>query len=278
MDQMVDRWLFSDWMEAEISAVSRTSTRAGWAPFPEGYFDFRNTFRGRVFATDCRSFDWTFPDWLVPLLVKLRLDQCKWRSAGYDAAVSRRYEEVLGRRCVVRLPSGRRFRQCVGGIMKSGWLRTISDNSAAQYLLNAIAWGRLTSRPFPTLWAMGDDVIMDWPDRSVDVEQFVTELGRLGVVIKSFDHDRSFAGFRFERDNGVDYVTPCYPGKHRFLLNHYAGDPEIIIAYSLLYSMARDSEITSFLDARSRITRRCLRNWAQGLVKCETLAACPPWL
>lgn len=274
---MVDRWLFSDWLDAEISAVSHITSKSGWAPFPEGYKEFRNAFRNEVLATDCRAFDWTFPDWVVLQLYKIRCDQCLNQDAAYFRAVKRRYMEVLGPDAVVRLPSGKRLRQCVYGIMKSGWLRTISDNSAAQFIINVIAWCRLTGEPFPPFWAMGDDVIMEWLGK-IDVEEFVRILNSLGVVIKSYNYERGFAGFKFEREGGVDYVTPLYPGKHRFLLNHYGEDPDVILSYSLIYSMARDSELTRYLDRNCKFPRSYLRSWATGLVRCHLNPAVPSWI
>jgi len=265
---MVDRWLFSDWTQAELDDVMSVMSKAGWSPLPEGFRDFRDTFRGKVITTDCSSFDWTFPSWVVEELLEIRLEQCRNLDSAYEFAVRARFEEVLGTECLIRLPNGDLFQQCRLGLMKSGWYRTIAENSAAQGLITALAWLRSGfDQDLPVLWAMGDDVVMSWPYGQPEAEKFSAALGTTGVINKHWSFRREFAGFEF----GEKTVTPLYPAKHQFMLNR--ADPDLLrdlgIAFDLLYALARDEvkvKIQPFLNRFSPLMRSYARAWAFGMV------------
>lgn len=60
------------------------------------------------------------------------------------------------------------------GLMKSGWLLTLSANSAAQFLQASVAWQRMqkmhivhTDTEAPYLWAMGDDMLLRMPEDEI---------------------------------------------------------------------------------------------------------------
>lgn len=249
----------------------RIPGKTGWAPLPVGYRALEAVFPSSVLATDCSSFDWTLPEWLPNLLLDCRIQQVRLPSPWYVAALKNRWHAVL-RSAIVRLPSGRRFQQQHWGVMKSGWFRTIAENSAAQVLINSLAWLRTgNAGPMPTLWAMGDDVLMEWPD-DCDVRHFEEQLRTTGILVKSGTRDREFAGFRF----GTGTVTPLYPRKHEFLLRYVspAVREEVATAYTLCYALAEPEQkawITHYLTPSASINTATAIGWATGLFALEDL-------
>uniref|UniRef100_A0AAT9JGB8 RNA-directed RNA polymerase n=1 Tax=Cryptotermes secundus sobeli-like virus 2 TaxID=3133511 RepID=A0AAT9JGB8_9VIRU len=262
-DQMVDRMLMGTWPDAEKFWLIPGKT--GWSPVPAGSRYVTSTFPGDVLATDCSAFDWTFPDWVGPLLLMLRLDMVQSLDDDYRTMLTRRWRAVIGPEAVLRLPDGTRFRQKRWGLMKSGWYRTIAENSAAQVLINHLAWLRTYPRqPMPTIWTMGDDVLMHRPP-FLDVTEFETALATTGILVKQSSLKREFAGFEFRGSR----VNPLYPQKHRFLL-HFVNPSikgQVAMAYLCLYGAAEVSRIPPWLNKlmdHSPWTWRAAQLWADG--------------
>nr|QQM16346.1 putative replicase [Mafsystermes virus] len=264
-DQVVDRVLMTTWQDTEQRSLSRIPPKSGWSPLPTGHYFFERTFSGPVLATDCSAFDWTVPEWACELLLELSIDMLERDSPGYVRLLRARWAQVL-RDAVVRLPDGTRWRQTGWGVMKSGWFRTIAFNSCVQYLINALAWVRFRGpeRP-PTIWTMGDDVIMKW-DQTWDVEAFERALATTGIMVKQSSTTREFAGF--EIDSGC--VTPLYGEKHHFALFHASPvlKRELATAYCMLYAMAKPGfrdVVKQYLEPHSALLWRHCRLWARGV-------------
>lgn len=243
--------------------------KTGWAPMPIGFYDVLETFPDTVLATDCSAFDWTFPSWLPDMIVDIKLSQMQEVSAEFAIAARARFEEVLGTRCTLRLPCGTRYIQTRKGLMKSGWLLTISANSDAQELITLLAWSRAYDGPCPLLWSMGDDVLMRWP-KDLDSQPLVAQLRRAGILSKFASPEREFSGFLFGRDGGP-FVDPLYPEKHKYLLAHVPEEQleEVITAYGLIYSLARPhvrSWLEPLLRKYGRWTDHVYKAWAYGLL------------
>lgn len=268
-DQMVDRILFYTSVQKEIKNVARSVCKTGWSPLPEGYRLFDMAFRGDVFVTDNQQFDWTLPEWVVKSVLDSYLLHCPEQDPffpAYEKAVRTRYNQVLGRDCIIRFPNGRRVRQDFVGFMKSGWLLTISKNSAAQYHINTVAWQRTGLPGNVSMWAMGDDVVMQWPESCQGKEEeLVKNLESLGVVIKQYSHDREFAGFSFGT-----YLRPLYVKKHLFNLRYTPGEllSEVAMAYNMLYAKSDDeysAPVLKPLQPYNPWPRHVYKAWAEGL-------------
>nr|QQM16241.1 putative replicase [Wifsystermes virus] len=265
-DQMVDRILFQEWSAVESDNVMSIPGKSGWSPLPFGYRLFDRAFPGKTLATDCSAFDWTVPEWAVAMLMDLRLEMVVPDDGfeRYAHAVRARFRQVLGPDCVIRLPDGQRLSQERYGLMKSGWFRTIAENSAIQVLTHSLAWMR--SHPgqyLPNMWTMGDDVVMGWSDL-YDQACFERALATTGVLVKHGLQVREFAGFRF----GRGCVSPLYPEKHAFMLRFVPPDmkEQIADSYQLFYSLA-DRDDRAPLDrvfAASRIAPYLAAMWARG--------------
>lgn len=274
VDQMVDRCLFGTTVSTQVSHPMDSPGKSGWSPFPEGFVHLERMFDGPVLATDCSAFDWTFPAWLVDMIHDLRMELMKGSSESYRAACRARWHEVLGTSCVIRLPSGERLRQTVLGLMKSGWLNTISVNSDAQWFITVLAFIRaFPGQSLPRLWAMGDDVLLfwlaslDWSDEPRDPAKLVAEIAQLGILTKMATPERDFAGFRFHL-NGE--VVPLYSTKHKFMLAHADASQvrELCSAYGLLYALTPPHKrewLTPLVEKYGRWTWRTCRLWARGV-------------
>lgn len=269
VDQLVDRVLFGQWSSKEIDTVMDRAGKTGWSLLPVGFYDFLETFPDSVLATDCSAFDWTYPAWVVEMIFDIKLQQMESYPPEFEIAVKARMKEVLGSNCVVRLPDGERLRQLIPGIMKSGWYLTINLNSDAQDLITNLAYRRAYHSPCPKLWAMGDDVIMRWPEGQ-DQQPLVDELKRAGVLSKFATTAREFAGFKAERVMGKVTIDPLYPNKHKYLLAHVPTEQleEVITSYGLIYALAGDVKdwLSPLLRQYSRWTESTTLAWAYGLL------------
>lgn len=271
VDQMVDRILFSSWKDVDAACVMQRAGKSGWAPMPVGFYDVLECFPDEVLATDCSAFDWTYPSWIPDMILDIKLEQTQSYSPEYSAAARARFNEVLGTNCTIRLPDGSRLRQTKMGIMKSGWLLTISANSDAQELITLLAWQRAYPDlgECPLLWSMGDDVLMRWYPQ-LDSQPLVSELLRAGILSKFASPRREFSGFEFGRDPHP-WVDPLYPEKHKFLLAHTAEEDleEVITSLGLIYSMARPATrgwLEPLLARYSRWSDSIYKAWAHGLL------------
>ncbi|QKI29238.1 hypothetical protein 2 [Amygdalus persica sobemo-like virus] len=268
VDQVVDRCLFQTWQKTEIANCMQLAGKSGWSPMPEGFSQLM-ALGDKVLATDCSAFDWTYPAWLVDLTLTLRLAQTRGVSPQYERAVRARWKEVLGTDCMLRLPSGRVYRQVRPGIMKSGWLLTISGNSMAQELITLLGMRRARpSQPLGKLWSMGDDVLMQW-DGS-DSRDLETAIRTCGILQKFSVPRAEFSGFEFKGDLARPIVNPLYVDKHRYLLAYQPEEmlEEVVSAYGFLYALADDEHrrwLEPYLARYARWPTHVYRAWALGL-------------
>lgn len=271
---MVDRVLFYPWLQTEIANVGRVVSKAGWSPLPEGFRLLENTFPEREsIAVDKTAWDWTMPGWVVKAYYDCKIAQGKQLTEKYAVAAQNRIREVVGPQCVFRLPDGRRLRQTSWGLMKSGWLLTLSMNSAAQYFQHAVACRRL-GWSVMDMWAMGDDLLMRARLSDEQMHEYEQSLSRTGCLVKHALRAREFAGFRFTEGQ----VLPLYQDKHRFALQYVKPDLEqdLLFSYFLLYSMVdRFGWVESLRDHAKFPVGPRFRSWAVGRFTFNQLASLP---
>lgn len=272
-DQVLDRVLFGRWHTADVKNFSQVPNKSGWTPVPEGFWLVKRDFPKDkcVLATDCTAFDWTLPGWVVPIITECKLLQGYPHNEKYVKVVNNRVKEVLGTDCRIRFPNGQVFRQEFPGLMKSGWLLTISFNGWAQFLINSLAWKRMVGieKPLPIIWTMGDDVLLRWHEKfdSVEYEQ---QLRKLGVLVKPGAFRREFSGFEFTYEGDTIYCSPLYTEKHKFQLRHYSEEElhEVVDMYACIYALAEPSRREWFdpiqrqYGNRSKYWFEC---WAWGI-------------
>lgn len=279
-DQIVDRLLFGHAFRAEVNHFTETTSKTGWSPLPGGYSYFNSTFNGHVLATDASAFDWTVQNWMVAMLYDTLMDRTRGNTESYKRMAFNRIQQVLGPECVVRLPNGRRFRQRVFGVMKSGWLLTLMANTNVMLASSLCAWARAAPAYFeatpdglypdmPLSWGMGDDVIMKW-DPTLSPEPYVRELNRTGLKVKQYSHEREFAGFRIQPSSGDQQptVTPIYTAKHMTMIAYTPRErlEEMAIAYGLIYALSDSAspQMKKFIDDYSPYGSSYFEHWARG--------------
>nr|UGO57458.1 MAG: hypothetical protein 1 [Riboviria sp.] len=275
-DQVIDRILFLPWQAVEVRNPMNTTQKGGWYPFPgAGAAILREIFplKGSL-AIDKSQWDWTMPGWIVNAYVRLKQIQMRDGSNPlYWRMVWGRISRVVGPNTIISMPTGLHYRQVDWGFMKSGWILTLSLNSAAQMLQHCLASIRLNWR-IELLWAMGDDMLLraNWDDEQVI--RYVAELERTGCKVKCWTREREFAGFRYE----AYAVEPLYEDKHRFQLAYATPKDfnETCIAYQLLYAQStnplRDEVAEASIDIRVEANM-----WARGLISLGALRDVPYW-
>lgn len=252
------------------------TSKAGWAPLPGGYQRMALEFPFELsVAVDKTAWDWTMPEWVIRAYVDMKLDQCIDPTDDYEELIWQRLNYVLGPGTRFRMSSGVEWRQTYWGLMKSGWLLTLSMNSAAQAFQHALAWRRAgLEGAVPPMWAMGDDTLCKMPHDHLG--EYEAALKTCGCLVKKVVPAREFAGFELTSDGKV---VPLYPDKHQFILRYLEPDVECetVFAYSLLYALAGESwfdEIASRCPLPPKIVQQ---SWARGLTELSLLGRMPKW-
>lgn len=276
VDQMVDRILFLPWQGVEVRNPMATTQKAGWSPFPGGYQRLEREFPLDLsFAVDKTAWDWTVPGWIIGAYVSMKLAQIHGEvSEEYLRCVWGRLYCVVGPGARFRMPSGVEWRQLHWGLMKTGWLLTLSLNSAAQAFQHALTCLRMNMDFMPHIWAMGDDTIVRLKD--MDLNQYEQLMSTTGCIVKKIVKSREFSGFYF---HGNDHVEPLYGAKHRFILNYLSPDleQETLLSYCLLYALHTPDWTNVFRSRLNRALGPAAELWAKGLAPLNISFELPPW-
>lgn len=281
VDQVVDRILFYPWVQSEIKNCMSVTSKGGWTPLPAGYASLVRRFpEGTAVAVDKTCWDWTMPQWVVQEYYWAKFRQCQQHRnfRRYKWVCWRRLRLVLGPDARFQLPGGTIWRQTEWGIMKSGFLLTLSLNGAAQFFQHALAWNRMGNITYPPLiWTMGDDTIMRMP---VDkIEAYKEQLATTGCIVKFVSLAREFSGYRFVGMGDNVTVAPLYEDKHRFIVSYLEPEKEkdVITAFTLLYALDRPGWL-DVIAARAGVRRGLTQKlWARGLLKVDMLKVLPDW-
>lgn len=279
VDQMVDKVLFTPWYEAELRNPMATTQKTGWSPLPAGYQRLMATFPiDESIAVDKSLWDWTMLPYIIVMYVRMKMEQVAGEEPpDYWYIVWRRLTFVLGPGTRFRLSSGMEYRQLHWGIMKSGWLLTLSMNSAAQAFQHVIACCRLgwSDRASTVLWAMGDDLLAKMKLTPKELEEYWRSLETTGCIVKKIEVRREFCGFLFTEQA----VEPLYPDKHQFILRYLQGKSEqqTLLSYELLYALSERTWIDKVREHENFSLGPMARLWARGLVNLEILDKLPEW-
>lgn len=271
-DQLLDRLLFIGWIIAERDNPEHCVSKVGWCPIPAGYQQLLVTMpdNRKCWAVDKKAWDWTMPGWVVKTYVDTKLGLTNTNGV-YTNIVYNRVAEVVGPRCVVALPDGTLLRQLTWGLQKSGWLLTLSLNSAAQDMQHLLACRRLGWPDEGTIvWAMGDDLLCyaNWSEEQAS--DYAAALDKTGCIVKYIKNVREFCGFSYER--GCD---PLYQDKHKFLMEYCPLEKlrDLISTYSVIYAL---SDASWFWKVQARYAlcgQEPYRRFAQGLGPCPPIPA-----
>lgn len=150
---------------------------------------------------DKQAWDINSPGWVYWAILILRIMLCKNPNEKWNKIAWRLYKDAY-KNSVLVFPEGQIFRQLIEGIMKSGLVNTISDNTIAQLLLHIGACLRAGCKITPMI-ATGDDTTQE-----LVTDDYLEHLEKLGCKVKEVVEGYQFMGFDHEK------FTPMYPEKH----------------------------------------------------------------
>lgn len=230
-DQIIDHMIFGDCNRALIDNWPFIPSKPGWSHLLGGW---RMIPTQQWIAADKSGWDWTARLWLFELCLALRKMLCRTSGPLLDKWVDYaqwRYQELYTSPTFIT-SDGLLLKQKTPGVMKSGCVNTIADNSMMQVFLHLRTCYEIGIEP-GTIYTMGDDTLQE-PMGKPDL--YRAKLGEF-CRLKEFNRVNEFSGFRFQGRS----VEPLYKGKHAFNLLHLDEDnfEQMADSYLLLYHRSR---------------------------------------
>lgn len=225
IDQLIDQMLFGEFNRWVIDDAAYGPIKAGWSARAGGW----KTMPMEGISIDKKAWDWTVKTWLMEFCLAFRKETLRgpFKDRWYDLA-SWRYR-MLHCEAEFALPSGEIRKQGKPGVMKSGCVNTIVDNSLMQMFLHFRLCYMLGIEP-GWIWCLGDDTRQSVVDRLREYLDLMAQF----CHVKEWTLACEFAGCRFA---GGRVVNPLYLGKHAFKLLYCAPNVQEDVArsYSLDY-------------------------------------------
>lgn len=228
VDQIIDHMLFDAMNDALLDNYLSIPSKVGWSPHGGGW----KTIPGEIWlAADKSSWDWTVMPWLLSGCLEIRARLCRTSGEKFEKWVSlasMRYRLLFDGPLMVN-SHGLIFKQKHPGVIKSGCVNTIADNSLMQFYLH-VRVSQLLRLDVGSIFIMGDDTLQRL--HPADVKAYIGLLEQF-CIVKEYSYTNDFAGFRFRGRR----VEPLYRGKHAYQLLHLNDDflDEMSSSYQLLY-------------------------------------------
>lgn len=235
IDQIIDHMLFDDFnFKIQDNHVYQVP-QIGWAPIKQGWMHMPT----QGVAMDKSGWDWTVRPWLLQMVLELRKSTCVNLVKEWEDLATWRYQQLFANPMFVT-SGGHLLQQKQPGVMKSGCVNTITDNSIMQDILNKVVEIR-TGICSSWMMTMGDDTLQAHPG---DVDGYISELKKY-CLVKDVVYGVEFAGFRFK----LNHVEPLYTAKHCFNLLHLEQPvaAETAAAYALLYHRSEKASLIKYI-------------------------------
>lgn len=176
-----------------------------------GWRTYRNlwTSQGYNIGLDKTAWDWTVPYWKICLAKELRfrlvygINYERW-----EMLVEKAYRMLYYQPSLI-LSNGDVYMQLFGGIMKSGCVNTISDNSFMQIIDHILVCEDAGVSHIPLPVAVGDDTLQSTSNLVSPLDYM-----RYGSIVKSATEGLEFVGMDF-KETGPE---PLYFEKHLYKL------------------------------------------------------------
>ncbi|APG75923.1 hypothetical protein 2 [Hubei sobemo-like virus 27] len=229
IDQIIDHMLFDPMNHRLYDNWHMVPSKVGWSPYKGGWRIFPTQ---PLLAIDKSSWDWTVCGWLIEQIVQFRIMLCNNINDSWIKLATQRYK-CLFLNPLFLTSGGLVLKQKEAGVMKSGCVNTIADNSIMQLLLHLRVSLERGGDVDGLFYTMGDDTVQDEPN---DLDDYLSRLNQFSIV-KQATNRTEFAGMHFN----YSQVEPMYGGKHAFNLLHL--DPEneeqVCSSYMLLYHRSK---------------------------------------
>lgn len=235
VDQIVDHMLFADMNDALLANWSDQPSKPGWSPFGGGW---RHMPASSVWtATDSSAWDWTVQPWLLEMCLQLRLRLCKNPSEQWRELAYARYKQLFLQPVFIT-SGGLKLKQLKPGVMKSGCVNTIADNSLMQVLLHVRVCLTI-GQPVTWLYTMGDDKLQEPMGKEKEYMELLSQF----CILKQIQRKNEFAGFEFIHTRQGCMIEPVHKGKHAYNLLHAidANLEQMGQSYSLNYHRSKHS-------------------------------------
>lgn len=214
------------------SAYGQIYSGGGWRQFLH-----RVRVKRLNWCIDKSAWDWNSPGWVYQVCRELRKRLTINSNDEWEKVLDRLYEDAYEKSKVV-LVNGDVYQQTTSGLMKSGLVPTISDNSFAQVALHRAA-ELFLKLDFTNIEATGDDTIQE---EQKDPAAYLDVLQRLGCVVKEAETGIHFMGFSITSSG----IEPMYVGKHVANLKYQVDEylHQTLEAYCCMY--IHDPEMLKF--------------------------------
>lgn len=179
-------------------------------------------------ATDKSAWDWNSPGWVYSACKELRIRLTAGGTEEWLRVLDWLYDDAYVSSKIL-LATGHVYKQSEPGLMKSGLVVTISDNSLGQDFVDMAAQLSVGERPCLKR-VTGDDVLQVRPP---DPLAYLKRLESFGCKVKQHATTLEFMGFDL---NGE--ITPIYPHKHIWNISHQQDEflEPVLDAYLRLYA------------------------------------------
>lgn len=221
VDAIIDHMLFGEMNKKMVENYYKISAKVGWSQYNMGWT--RIPLSGQ--SSDKSGWDWTVKSWLIAFMFQLRLALCENPTADWYSLAEFRYYMLFGSPLFVT-SGGFIFKQTQPGVMKSGCVNTIADNSLMQEVLDLRVCFEVEEQP-GWLMSMGDDVYQK--KRSDRYWEAISKY----CILKTKSDTPDFAGCLFK----PTLVEPLYHGKHCYRLLHVPDKDaqDTALSYCLFY-------------------------------------------
>jgi len=223
VDQIIDRCLWSNMLQADIENWTKIPTKSGYSAkygtTNRLFYSLEDT--GEFCKGDKSSWDITTPGWILDDNLEINFRLCTNFDENADwVKIARRRHVVLysGMRVT---SDGYLYKQTLFGVTPSGSLLTLLYNSRSQVMLKFLSVSACSGRKFDweldKVYAIGDDSLEKL--RGLTKEKYLDYVNGLGFIFNDFDQGRlidlEFCSRRFHRLQTGQVVTiPVNWNKH----------------------------------------------------------------
>lgn len=259
--QVLCHMLFDDMNDKQIEKSYEIPSQQGIILNGGGWRSYVRLWTGLGLncGLDKRAWDWTVPGWKIRTSLEFRKRMVYGRKHQRWAMLAEKAYSALFDQPKLILSDGRVFQQLYPGIMKSGCVNTISDNSLMQVIDHILVCEDLGVKHLPLPRAVGDDTLSN-SSQVYDTCAYA----KYGAVVKSASDGLEFVGMEFTSYGPI----PLYLDKHLYkvaycsptVLEQYLDAMLRMYSYSTTYYLWEEIALRCGLLGRMR-SRQYYLNW-----------------
>lgn len=207
--QVLCHMLFDDFNDKQIERAYEIPSQQGIILNGGGWRSYMKLWTGLGLncGLDKQAWDWTVPGWKIAWALEFRKRMVYGRKYQRWVYLAEKAYSALFEHPKLILSDGEVYRQQYAGVMKSGCVNTISDNSVMQVIDHLLVCEDLGVKYDPLPRAVGDDTL------SCSSQVFDTvAYSKYGAIVKSASDGLEFVGMEFTNAGPI----PLYLDKHLY--------------------------------------------------------------